>query len=199
MPNLKVKLISKSVNSADFPVSGEPEFAFIGRSNVGKSSLINFLVDNKNVAPVSGKPGKTTQVFHYLVEDSWFLVDLPGYGYAKVSKERRGVWGEMIENYILNRENLHTLFVLVDGGIPMQKIDAEFILWLLKEHVPISIVFTKIDKARQADLHILKSKYENLIMSAKYSLPMFFSTSVEKKRGREEVLEFIKGEVAGLG
>jgi GTP-binding protein len=173
------------------PEVSVPEFAFIGRSNVGKSSLINYLTDNGSLAKVSKVPGKTKLINHFLINDQWFLVDLPGYGYAKTSKENRAKWGAFIEDYILKRENLTNLFVLVDGRIPPQTIDIEFIAWLKQNHIPMTIIVTKTDKISKNELDKFTTLYTRTLKSSRVTdIEILASTSV-KKQGKENILELI--------
>jgi GTP-binding protein len=173
------------------PEVSVPEFAFIGRSNVGKSSLINYLTDNGSLAKVSKVPGKTKLINHFLINDQWFLVDLPGYGYAKTSKENRAKWGAFIEDYILKRENLTNLFVLVDGRIPPQTIDIEFIAWLKQNHIPMTIIVTKTDKISKNELDKFTTLYIRTLKSSRVTdIEILASTSV-KKQGKENILELI--------
>lgn len=174
------------------PQDNKPEYAFIGRSNVGKSSLINMLCDRKNLAKVSNRPGKTQTLNFYLMEKSWYVVDLPGYGYAKISKKKRFEWEKMIEGYLLKRDTLGCAFVLIDLNVPPQAIDMEFVNWMGKMQIPFVIVYTKTDRMglnlRNKNLKIFQDemhKYWN-------ELPQQFITSAEKKIGGEEILEFIQ-------
>ena len=168
-----------------------PEYAFIGRSNVGKSSLINMLVERKKLAKTSSTPGKTRLINHFKINDQWFLADLPGYGYAKVSKKEREFFARMIEQYATKRTNLVCFFVLIDARIPPQQIDLDFIEWLGDSNLPFVIVLTKVDKINQTgksrNLGLLK---EELLQSWD-ELPLIFETSAVKGSGKEEVLVFI--------
>ncbi len=168
-----------------------PEYAFIGRSNVGKSSLINMLVERKKLAKTSSTPGKTRLINHFKINDQWFLADLPGYGYAKVSKKERETFGKMIEKYATQRSNLVCFFVLIDARIPPQQIDLDFIEWLGDSELPFVIVLTKVDKIKQTgksrNLELLKLKLSEMWEE----LPMIFETSAEKGTGKEEVMAFI--------
>ncbi|MFM9838267.1 MAG: ribosome biogenesis GTP-binding protein YihA/YsxC [Cyclobacteriaceae bacterium] len=189
------------IRSAEFIISNtdylkcpdpkRPEFAFIGRSNVGKSSLINMLVQRKQLAKVSGTPGKTQTINHFLINEEWYLVDLPGYGYAKLSKEDRWNFGQMIENYLQNRENLFCTFVLIDSRLQAQKIDLDFINWMGKMNLPLALVLTKTDKLKQSELGKLKNAFETELLKSWEELPSLFITSAEKKSGRDKVLGFI--------
>lgn len=168
-----------------------PEYAFIGRSNVGKSSLINMLTGRKALAMTSSTPGKTMLINHFLINNEWFLVDLPGYGYAKRSKKDVEKLRLLIEHYVLDREQLTCLFVLVDSRISPQTIDLEFIEWLGEEGVPFAIVFTKADKNKRNDLKKNIDTFLNTLRRQWEELPPFFVTSSEKGTGREEVLSYI--------
>lgn len=169
-----------------------PEFAFIGRSNVGKSSLINMLMDNKKLAKTSQSPGKTRLINHFLVNDEWFLVDLPGYGYAKVSKTERATFQKVIDNYFLKRKNLITSFILVDSRIEPQKIDIEFINWCGQKGIPFSIVFTKIDKLSSTALQKNLKIYKKELMKYWEELPNIFLTSSTSSFGKEKLLNYIE-------
>lgn len=168
------------------------EFAFIGRSNVGKSSLINMLTQRPGLAKVSGTPGKTRLINHFIINGEWALVDLPGYGYAKVSRKERSGFSSLITDYILNREQLYYLFVLVDARHEPQKIDLEFIRFLGEHGVPFGIVFTKTDKLSQAQLNRNIDAYKKQLSEEWEELPRMFVTSSEKGRGRDEILDFIE-------
>ena len=169
----------------------KPEFAFIGRSNVGKSSLINMLTGNDKLAMTSSTPGKTILINHFLINGEWYLVDLPGYGYAKRSKVQQEQLARMIKGYILHREQMMNLFLLIDGNIPPQRLDLEFVQWLGENSIPFTIIFTKADKSRKGSfgksvrefLHVLEETWEEL--------PPYFQVSSTKRIGRESVLEHI--------
>ena len=173
------------------PKNDLPEFAFIGRSNVGKSSLINMICDHKDLAKTSSKPGKTQHIVRFSVDNKWFLVDLPGYGYAKVSKESREKFGRLIQDYILDRESLFCLFVLIDSRLEPQKIDLEFMEWLGVSGIPFCITFTKTDKLKPSELEINVKKYQEKLLETWEFLPDIFITSAEKKVGKDELLKFI--------
>ena len=174
------------------PPPNKPEYAFIGRSNVGKSSLINRLTNKKSLAKISGKPGKTRLINHFLINKEWYLVDLPGYGYAEVPKNERLKWEQMIKRYILQRENLYCLFVLIDARHEAQKVDLDFMEWLGISQIPFAIVFTKIDKLRQEELEINLKKYEEKLFETWETLPIYFVTSAETGEGGEELLNYIE-------
>ena len=176
------------------PDTGLPEYAFIGRSNVGKSSLINMLVRQKGLAMTSSMPGKTTLINHFIVDDSWYIVDLPGYGYAQRGKSGREAIRKVIEDYILEREAMTSLFVLIDCRHEAQKIDLEFMEWLGENGIPFAIVFTKIDKIGPVVLREHVQAYKEKLLETWEELPPIFTTSAEKKIGREELLDYI-GEI----
>ncbi len=178
------------------PETTKPEFAFIGRSNVGKSSLINMLVDQKKLAKVSGTPGKTQTINHFIINEEWYLVDLPGYGYAKLSKEDRWNFGRMIESYLENRQNLFCTFILIDSRLPLQNIDLDFINWMGKHELPIALVLTKTDKLKQSELGKSKFNIESALLKSWEELPPLFITSAEKKSGRDKLLGFIEEAIA---
>ena len=181
---------SGSIN--DCPKSDFPEFAFIGRSNVGKSSLINMLADNKKLAHISSNPGKTQCINHYVMNDNWFLVDLPGYGYAKVSKTKRSVFSKMIQDYLSKRKKLLTTVVLVDSRIEPQEIDLEFIDWLGKKELQFIIAFTKSDKAGSTKTEENIGFFKKALQETWQELPYMIITSAEKKKGKEDLLNFIQ-------
>lgn len=167
------------------------EVAFIGRSNVGKSSLINMLTNNKSLAKTSSSPGKTQKINHFIINNNWYLVDLPGYGYAKVSKKMRAQFAKMINNYIFKRTNLICLFVLIDSRIPAQKIDVDYMYWLGENSVPFNIVFTKADKIGPDKLKRELDLYMTKLSETWETLPRYFVTSAEDKLGKEELLDYI--------
>ena len=174
------------------PQEAIPEYAFIGRSNVGKSSLINMLVERKKLAKTSSTPGKTRLINHFKINGEWFLCDLPGYGYAKVSKKERESFAKMIEKYATQRSNLVCFFVLVDARIPPQQIDLDFIEWLGDSQLPFAIVLTKVDKINQTgkskNLDLLKKE----LLKSWDELPLIFETSATKGTGKEQVMGFIE-------
>ena len=173
------------------PEANLPEYAFIGRSNVGKSSLINAMMNHKDLAKTSGTPGKTQLINHFLINENWYLTDLPGYGYARVSKVMRRDFEKINTNYILNRKNLVNLFVLVDSRHSPQQIDLEFIEWCGESGVPFSIIFTKADKLKPNTLKDNVEKYKNELLKTWEELPEMYVTSAEKKTGGSEILKFI--------
>lgn len=174
------------------PKDTKPEYAFIGRSNVGKSSLINMLTNNKKLAKTSATPGKTLLINHFIINKEWYLVDLPGYGYAKRSKKEIAKLDQMIRGYILQREQLVNVFVLVDSRLEPQKIDLEFIEWLGQSSIPFAIVFTKADKLSTSKLNQSIEGYKKKLLETWEELPPIFLTSAEKKQGRDEVLNYIE-------
>lgn len=173
------------------PDSKLPEYAFIGRSNVGKSSLINMLTDHKKLAMVSGRPGKTRLINHFLVNKNWHLVDLPGYGYARVSKREKKVFQKFITDYFKKRKQLVSAFVLIDIRLEAQKIDLEFMQWLGEQAIPFSLIFTKSDKLKPNAITRNVDTYKALLLETWESLPPIFITSSAKKEGQEEVLAYI--------
>jgi len=184
------------ISNSDYkkcPKPDKPEFAFIGRSNVGKSSLINMLCQRKKLAKTSGTPGKTQLINHFLIDNSWYLVDLPGYGYAKVSKSSRAAWGKMIEEYLINRENLQVVLVLIDSRLDPQKIDLEFINWLGKKEIPLALVFTKADKQTRNKTMSSIAKFRKALLKTWSESPLMFVSSAENGLGREELTEYIEG------
>lgn len=174
------------------PKDNMPEYAFIGRSNVGKSSLINALVQRKGLAKTSATPGKTISINHFVVNNQWYLVDLPGYGYAQRSKKSREEWRVMLANYISRRRNLLYTFVLVDSRIEPQNSDIGFMEWLGENQVPFCIVFTKADKLSKSELNVNVEAYKKRLMEDWEELPPVFVTSSETKLGRDEILDFIE-------
>ena len=178
-----------SVNKS--PITTLPEYAFIGRSNVGKSTLINFITDRKDLAKVSSTPGKTQLINFFEIDESWHLVDLPGYGYAKSSKKKRSSWGKMIVKYLVTREQLQCAFLLIDSRIPLQEIDHNFINWLGEKEIPFVIVYTKIDGVRKSKLPSHLKQIEDKLLEEWTEIPKTFKTSSSHREGREELLEFI--------
>ncbi len=189
------------INSADFVISNTdvskcpkdriPEYAFIGRSNVGKSSLINMLMERKDLAKISGKPGKTQLINHFKINQNWFLVDLPGYGYAQVSKSKRQSFQSFIQDYFLQREQLVCSFVLVDSRHDPQKIDLEFMAFLGEHQIPFCIVFTKADKLGSSKLNKQIVSYKKKLLQTWETVPTSFLTSSSTSLGRKELLDFI--------
>lgn len=188
----KAEFVCSSAKVQQCPVSDKPEFAFIGRSNVGKSSLTNMLVGRKALAKTSGSPGKTRLINHFLVNGAWHLVDLPGYGYAKVAKTQRASFMKMIYDYFEQRTNMVNAFVLVDSRHEPQQSDLAFMQWLGGRGIPFAIVFTKIDKLSSAELRKNQEHYKRTMLETWEELPPIFNTSAESKHGREEVLNYIE-------
>jgi GTP-binding protein len=191
---MQIKSAEYIISSPDLtmcPAADKPEFAFIGRSNVGKSSLINMIVDNHKLAKTSGTPGKTQLINHFIVNKQWYLVDLPGYGFAKVSQNSRNRWEQMIENYLRKRENLINVFVLIDGRHSPQKLDLDFVDQLGKWEIPFTLVFTKADKETQKVVSLNVKLFLERMREAWQFLPQHFVTSAVKKHGRDKILDFI--------
>jgi len=185
------EFISSFADVNKCPPPLKPEFAFIGRSNVGKSSLINMLTNSKKLAKISVTPGKTQTINHFLINDSWYLVDLPGYGYASVSKSTREGFGKMIEDYVRKRENLYCLFILLDSRLEPQKNDLAFIQWAGSNGVPTALIFTKTDKLKSQELKKNMTFYEKTLRTLWEELPPIFLTSATNKSGKTEILAFI--------
>lgn len=173
------------------PTPNLPEYAFIGRSNVGKSSLINMLVNRKSLAKTSSKPGKTQTINHFLINKNWYLVDLPGYGFAKTSKTNRAKWGKMISDYLVLRENLQVVFVLADARLEPQQIDIDFINNLGEKGVPFAIIFTKTDKVSGGKAMSNIQKMKNKLSETWEELPTIMKSSAVSGAGKEEILDFI--------
>ena len=186
--------ISSTTDVKSGPESALPEFAFIGRSNVGKSSLVNMLVGRKGLAKTSGKPGKTQTINHFLINDKWYLVDLPGYGYAAMSRSASKSWPRMISSYLLERKTLANTFVLIDCRLEPQKIDKEFIAWAGESRIAFSMVFTKTDKLSRGALEGTIRKWTQAMGSTWAELPPMFVTSATNKTGKEDLLNYI-GEI----
>ncbi|MHC9089554.1 ribosome biogenesis GTP-binding protein YihA/YsxC [Tenacibaculum sp. IMCC1] len=191
---MKIKsaeFVMSNSNVTKAPKDRIPEYAFIGRSNVGKSSLINMLMERKDLAKTSGKPGKTQLINHFKINDEWFLVDLPGYGYAQVSKKKRQIFQFFIENYFKEREQLVCTFVLIDSRHDPQKIDLEFMQFLGENRIPFCIVFTKADKLGSSKLNKQVTTYKKKLLNYWEELPISFVTSSSTGMGRDEFLNFI--------
>ena len=191
---MEIKSATFVVSNSDYrkcPDTRLPEYAFIGRSNVGKSSLINMLTNNKSLAKTSVKPGKTQLINHFLINKTWYLVDLPGYGYARTSKASRMEWQAMINDYILNRETLANLFVLIDSRIPPQKIDIEFINYMGTHGVPLIIIFTKTDKQKQSETAATVNNMKRVLSETWEELPEMILTSSVTRTGRNKLLDRI--------
>lgn len=187
----RADFVSSHADVKKSPPADKPEFAFIGRSNVGKSSLINMLTNRKKLAKISATPGKTQTINHFIINESWYLVDLPGYGYATVSRDKRYEFGKMIEQYILTRENLNCLFILIDSRHNPQKIDMNFIQWAGEKEIPIALIFTKVDKLKANELQKNLATYKAALLEVWEELPPLIVTSATEKKGRSEVLTFI--------
>ena len=187
----EAKFVASCSSVADKPKLSLPEFAFIGRSNVGKSSLINFLTGRKGLAHTSAKPGKTLSINHFIINDSWYLVDLPGYGYARVSKETREKIEKMIDGYVLTSPEMMVLFVLLDSRHDLLRNDLDFLLKLGEEGVPFAVVFTKCDKLGSGALTAQVEKNKQALLEYWETLPPVFTTSTIDATGREELLDYI--------
>jgi GTP-binding protein len=174
------------------PTDKKPEFAFIGRSNVGKSSLINMLTGKKGLAKTSGTPGKTQLINHFIINDQWYIVDLPGYGYARASKTMRSKWEKFIADYLTKHENLMNIFVLLDARLEPQKIDLEFMNWCGEKGLPFSMVFTKIDKLSSSVLQKNLAKYKKEMLKYWEEMPPVFTSSSTSGFGREQLLNYIE-------
>jgi len=192
---MDVKSAKFVISNSDYrkcPTDGRNEYAFIGRSNVGKSSLINMLTRNKGLAKTSVRPGKTQLINHFLINNEWYLVDLPGYGYARISKTAREAWKKMISDYLLSRETLVNTFVLIDSRVPPQRIDLDFISFLGRNGVPLAIVFTKVDKLKQSETAHNVNAFKKALLEEWEELPPMFLTSSVSGTGRDKVLAFIE-------
>lgn len=188
---IKESVFVKSSAAIDqCPPPKKAEFAFIGRSNVGKSSLINMLTGRKSLAKISSKPGKTQLINHFEIDGSWYLVDLPGYGWSKVSKQLKADWGVMIEEYLLKRENLACLFVLIDSRLKPQNIDYEFVTWLGEQGIPFAMVFTKTDKQSKTKFQSIKATHLRQLKKDWEELPILFESSAIDQTGKKEILSF---------
>ena len=192
---MKIKTAEFVISNTDYkicPIPKMAEYAFIGRSNVGKSSLINALVNKKNLAKISGRPGKTQLINHFIINKEWYLVDLPGFGFAKISKSKRAEFHDMISEYLMNRNNLMCLFVLIDSRHKPQPIDQEFMQWLAEKGIPFVMVFTKTDKLGKIALAKNIDTYKIEMLKSWQELPQIFITSAEKKTGTKEIIAFIE-------
>jgi GTP-binding protein len=192
MDILQAEFVISNTEVSKCPQNDKPEFAFIGRSNVGKSSLINMLTNRKDLAKTSSTPGKTQTINHFMINKAWYLVDLPGYGYAQVSKSNRENWSRMIDEYFRLRTNLYCTFILIDARLEPQASDVNFINRLGQMEIPIALVFTKIDKLKQSELAKTRSQFEKELLKTWDELPPIFVTSAEKKTGRKPMLNFIE-------
>lgn len=192
---MKIKQAEFVISNTDIdlcPKDRKPEYAFIGRSNVGKSSLINMITDHKKLAKTSGRPGKTQLINHFIINNEWYIVDLPGYGYAKVSKTSRASWEKFISEFLTKREELVNVFVLIDSRLEPQKIDMEFMNWCGQKQIPFSMVFTKIDKLSSTALQKNLAKYKKEMLKTWAELPPVFTSSATSKFGREKILNYIE-------
>ena len=197
---MDIKTATFAVSNSTYkkcPKPDRPEYAFIGRSNVGKSSLINTLVGNKSLAKTGANPGKTQLRNHFVINNSWYLVDLPGYGYARISKTSREKWSKMIQDYLLYRENLMNVFLLIDSRIPPQTIDLDFINFLGANGIPFSIVFTKIDKGKQREVEANIAVFKKKLLETWDELPTIIKTSSVTQYGKDHVLDLIE-EINGM-
>jgi len=194
---MKIKKAEFVISNTDLdkcPKPDKPEYAFIGRSNVGKSSLINMLTERTKLAKTSSRPGKTQLINHFLINKSWYLVDLPGYGWAQVSKSLKEKWQQMIKDYLTKRENLYCVFVLIDSRIPSQKIDIEFVNWLGEKQIPLALIFTKADKHNSPKIKSNITEFKDHLLKTWDELPVSFVSSAAKKVGQKEILAYI-GEI----
>jgi GTP-binding protein len=191
--------VKSSDHLSKCPEPAKGEFAFIGRSNVGKSSLINMLLGSKKLAKISSTPGKTQLINHFLVNDRWYLVDLPGYGWARTSKENKYKWEKMIRSYLLNRENLACVFVLVDTRLEMQQIDKEFIAWMGEQSLPFVLIFTKTDKLSKNKTQGAISKYKHELLKSWEETPPMIASSSVNGAGRDEILAYISDVLEDIG
>ncbi len=192
---MDIKTATFTVSNSTYkkcPKPDKPEYAFIGRSNVGKSSLINMLVGNKTLAKTGAKPGKTQLINHFEINNSWYLVDLPGYGYARISKTSREKWSKMIEEYLLYRNNLMNVFLLIDSRIPPQAIDLDFINFLGLNGIPFTIVFTKIDKGKQREVDANIAVFRKRLLETWEELPEMLRSSSVTQKGKDEILNLIE-------
>ncbi|MCR4965303.1 MAG: ribosome biogenesis GTP-binding protein YihA/YsxC [Bacteroidales bacterium] len=188
----QAEFIQSNTDWRKCPPATMPEYAFIGRSNVGKSSLINMLVNNKKLAKTSSKPGKTQTINHFLINKSWYLVDLPGYGYASISKTMREKWRKMINDYLQLRENLQIVFVLIDSRLEPQKIDVEFINNLGEQGIPFALIFTKADKISSGKVQGNIQRMKNALSEQWEEMPLMIATSAESGYGKDKVLDLIE-------
>ena len=187
------EFICSNTQISKLPAPVKPEYAFIGRSNVGKSSLINMLVAKKGLAKTSQTPGKTQLINHFLINDNWYIVDLPGYGYARASKSKKADWDKFIHTYLDKRESLQCVMVLVDSRLEPQKIDLEFCIWLGEKGISFVLVFTKADKQSSVKTDQNIAKFKKALLASFEEAPIYFVTSAELHTGRDEILGFISG------
>ncbi|MBV6644754.1 MAG: ribosome biogenesis GTP-binding protein YihA/YsxC [Cyclobacteriaceae bacterium] len=185
------EFVKSSAKLADCPAPDRPEYAFIGRSNVGKSSLINLLTNKKKLAKISSRPGKTQLINHFEIDERWYLVDLPGYGWAKVSKTEKAKWKKMINEYLTERENLVNIFVLVDSRHDPQDIDLDFMRWLGRRQLPFAIIFTKTDKQGKTQTQSNVAKYKKILRKSWEELPPVLMSSSADGTGKDEIINYI--------
>jgi GTP-binding protein len=183
--------IGSYVREDKCPTDIRPEYAFIGRSNVGKSSLINMLCQTKDLAKVSGTPGKTQTINYFSIDETWYMVDLPGYGYARISKAKRAEWERMIYFFLKNRKTLQFVFVLIDSMIPPQKIDLDFLEWLGQNKIPFALAYTKTDRITGNELKKNLRNIRTAVLEKWETMPLEFITSAEKKVGKKEIIAFV--------
>ena len=198
---MKIKTSEFVISNTDVqkcPQTTIPEFAFIGRSNVGKSSLINMLTNRKKLAKTSGRPGKTQLINHFIVNNEWHLVDLPGYGWARVSKTDRGKFGDIIASYLLDREPLACTFILIDIRLKPQPIDLEFINWMGEKNLPFALIFTKADKISKNKVESHRAAFNRALKADWVELPVSFITSSVAKQGQDDVLDYIEDVINSL-
>jgi len=188
---LNAEFLVSSPDVSSCPEGSKPEYAFIGRSNVGKSSLINMICGIKGLAKISQTPGKTRLINHFVVDDDWFLVDLPGYGYAKISQREREKWRKMIHAYLRKRENLVCTFILIDSRHEPQKLDLDFMVWMAENQLPFVLVFTKTDKLSKRNLDDSLNAYIRHLRLSWEEIPRMFITSAKTSRGKDEILQYI--------
>jgi len=189
---ISVLFVKSSIKHQDCPKPDKPEFAFIGRSNVGKSSLINMLTGRKKLAKISSTPGKTQLINHFLINNGWYMVDLPGYGWAKTSKVNKSLWEQMIQDYLLKRENLISVFVLIDVRLPPQMIDIEFVNWAGEHGIPFVILFTKADKTSKNKVQMSIAKFRKTLEQTWEESPKIVITSAKDQLGKKEILDYIE-------
>lgn len=189
------KFEKSSSKISECPKEDRPEFAFIGRSNVGKSSLINMITNHKGLAKTSGTPGKTQLINHFHINEKWYLVDLPGYGFAKTSKTNREVYKKMIANYFENRKNLMMSFILIDSRLPLQKVDLEMINWFGEKQIPFMLIFTKADKLSKNKLEKSIASFQKELMEYWEECPDMIISSADDKRGKNELMAVIEGSI----
>jgi len=192
MEILTAEFIQSNSDYRKCPAEDKPEYAFIGRSNVGKSSLINMLCGKKGLAKTSATPGKTQLINHFMINGKWYLVDLPGYGYAKTARTEREKWDTMIRNYMMYRKNLMSVFVLIDIRIAPQEKDLDFINWMGEQSIPFAIIFTKADKQTRIKNDFSVKRFTNQLLRTWENIPPYFISSSETKKGKEEVLNYIE-------